>query len=149
MIVLDRECTQTYSCVAEAEAILLKHEESQRTKCSYAFQKLISIYQRCSTAGWDGRSAQPVSLMSLRGATLFLVTVPESFCCPVPGVCANGQISLEWRKQDGRLLSLAFDDKGYLNYIVFLPEGQEHCGAMPVMVGYNKTITDFLQKILE
>ncbi len=147
MIVLEKECSQTYSSVTEAEKILQKHEESQRTKCGHALQKLVSIYERCSSPGWDARDAEAVSLVGYRSAMLFLLILPEHFSCPVPGVCANGQITLEWRQRDGRLLSLAFDDQGFVNFVVFLKDGAELCGVQTVFLGYDDTITNFLQNV--
>ncbi|MBU4305623.1 MAG: hypothetical protein KJ893_08425 [Candidatus Omnitrophica bacterium] len=166
MIVLDRNDIQTYSCIVKAESRCVleaenvfkkqeieKHEE-QIDKYSKPFdknfqtiQRLISIKDARLEPGWDGKDARPVSLISFKNAVIFLLSVPERFASPSPGVCANGQITLEWRRQDGRLLSLAFDEKDQVNYIAFLPDGEMLGGTRPVVLGYNEPLIDFLKKV--
>jgi len=162
MIVADERNLQTYSSfekeycpVKEAESItstsaqlLLKNSyEEKSNERDTRKQKLVSIKDMRSKAGWDGFNAKPVSSISLKNALIFLILSPERFALPAPGVCPNGHLTLEWRQQDGRLLSLAFDEKDRVNYIAFLPDGEIVGGEMSVNLGYNETLTNFLERI--
>lgn len=154
MKLLYEEKGQTYSILAEkydsvreAEEVVKQHDNELFNKCFSALYHLITIKETHSELGWDGNNALPVSGISFSNAFRFLLMLPEQFKCPVPGVCANGQITLEWRQPDGRLLSLAFDDKGMVNYIVFLLDGERIWGVNKAFLGYNEVLSNFLQKV--
>ena len=163
MIALERAANQTYSsvvsgysCVREAEMVL-KIEDTNKIQLAkyvqpffnhfYAVQQLISIKEDRSEFNWNGKNAQPVSLTSLRSAIIFLISTPPRFKQPSPGVAVNGQITLEWRRKDGRLLSLAFDDKGQANYIAFLPDGEILGGTRLAVLGYDEILITLLEKV--
>lgn len=150
MIILENfRISQTYSCVAEAENVLKDSDKKRLDQCGSAIEQLLRIKSTHSNYGWDGNNAQPVTLPSFRNALMFLLTVPERFPCPVPGIGADGQITLEWRRRDGRLLSLAFDERNLMNFIAFLRDDEIVYGTRPIWLGYNKTLIELLNKVFE
>jgi len=111
---------------------------------SSALERLERIKEDCSVSGWDGEDAKEVSLLSYNNARHWLQKAPAGIGAPDPGVNVRGQMTLEWRQRDGRLLSLTFDDQGYLHYIVF--SGFEKIyGNMPVSLGYTEKLKSFLE----
>jgi hypothetical protein len=112
-----------------------------------AVQRLERIKKDCADAGWDGEEARGISLTSYENAKIFLSMVPLGIISPDPGIDTEGQVTLEWRRQDGRLLSLTFDDEGTVHYIVFL-KSEKFYVKRPVNLGYSEKLKDFLQDIL-
>lgn len=144
----------SYSCGAE---IINKTQQELDNKikesnglcegCFSAWQRLERLKNVSSTRGWDGEDAEPVSLASYNNARRFLSEVPLGIAAPDPGVDVKGQMTLEWRQSDGRLLSLTFDELGNVHYIVFL--GFERIyGMRPVSLGYSEQLKDFLENVI-
>ena len=113
-----------------------------------ALQRLERIKEDCSSPGWDGEDAQVVNLVSYNNAKRFLSTVPLGIVAPDPGIDIKGQMTLEWRRSDGRLLSLTFDDQHYVHYIVFL-KSERFYAKRPISLGYSDKLKDFLEDVIK
>ena len=113
-----------------------------------ALQRIERIKEDCSSPGWDGEDAQAVSLASYNNAKRFLSTVPLGIVAPDPGVDVKGQMTLEWRRFDGRLLSLTFDDQEYVHYIVFLGS-EKFYAKSPISLGYSEKLKDLLEDVIK
>lgn len=153
MILLD----SPYSCSSqEIEEIVkvqqeldnkMKESNSLREGFLSALQRLERLKDAAAIKGWDGEDAEAVSLISYNYAKWFLVEAPLGIIAPDPGVDINGQMTLEWRRSDGRLLSLTFDDRGNVHYIFFL-KAERIYGTRPVSLGYSDKLKDFLEDII-
>lgn len=154
MILLD----SSYSCSAqEIEEIIkvqqeldsmIKESNTLREGFLSALQRLERLKEASSEKGWDGEEAEAVNLTSYNYAKWFLSVVPLGIIAPDPGIDVNGQISLEWRRSDGRLLSLTFDERGNVHYIYFL-KAEKIYGVRPVSWGYSEKLKDFLEDIIK
>lgn len=113
-----------------------------------ALQRLERIKEDCTSPGWDGEDAQAVNLASYNIAKRFLSTVPLGIVAPDPGIDVKGQMTLEWRRPDGRLLSLTFDGQEYVHYIVFL-KSERFYAKRPSSLGYSDKLKDFLEDIIK
>ena len=121
------------------------HSLSQGTFASS--QRLERIKEDCSSPEWDGEDALAVSKTSFNNAREFLSDVPLGICAPDPGIDAKGFMTLEWRRSDGRLLSLTFDDKDNVHMLVFL-KIERFYGSLPVSSGYSGKLKYFLEDII-
>ena len=154
MILLD----SPYSCSAQEieEVVKVQYELDSKMKESNslregflsALQRLERLKEASSIKGWDGEEAEAASLTSYNYARWFLTEVPLGIIAPDPGIDVNGQMTLEWRRSDGRLLSLTFDDKGNVHYILFLKADKIY-GVRPVSLGYSDKLKDFLEDIIK
>lgn len=138
---------QDYDCVREAEEIVSQDEEARFIRRTPGLQQLFLIQDICSKPGWDGRNAVPISKTSLKNALIFLLSFPEEFSCPSLGATPNGQVTLEWRQRDGRLLSFAFNDEDQVSFILFLRNGEKFWGEQSALLGYTDLFIDFLRKV--
>ena len=153
MILLD----STYSCSSkEIEEILkVRQELDSKMKESNslsegflpALQRLERLKNAASVKGWDGEEAEAASLTSYNNAKWFLYSTPVGIIAPDPGIDVNGQITLEWRKTDGRLLSLTFDNRDNVHYI-FFSRAEKIYGVRPISLGYSDKLKDFLEDII-
>lgn len=145
----------TYSCGAEQEVNKLQQEADSKLKESNslcvglfsAHERLERLKDSCANSGWDGEDAQAVSQVSYDNAKSWLLRMPAGIEAPDPGVNVRGQITLEWRRDDGRLLSLAFDDQGEVHYIVFL-RFEKFYSNMHASLGYTEKLRNFLEDIV-
>lgn len=153
MILID----PSYSCGADAvQEIISKQEEvdilmknDAYTFCE-GFQSALQRFERIKDAssvdGWDGEDAKAVTPRSCYNAKQFLLKTPLGIAAPDPGVDVNGQMTLEWRRSDGRLLSLTFDDRDNVHCIVFLGPEKIYINK-PASLGYSGKLKDFLEEI--
>jgi hypothetical protein len=59
--------------------------------------ELADIVQKCSSAGWDGYDAEPVSDESKIAALQLIEVLPEFILAPDVTPLPNGEIAFEWR----------------------------------------------------
>lgn len=126
MILLDSSCScnaQEIEGVAKVQQELdsrMQESNTLREGLISALLRLERLKDASSVGGWDGEEAEAVSLDSYNYARWFLSMVPLGVIAPDPGIDINGHMTLEWRRPDGRLLSLTFDDQGNIHCICFL-----------------------------
>lgn len=126
---------------------LLRESDSLSEGWNSSWQRLEIISENCSIPGWDGENAKAISTISYNNARHFLTCVPFGIVAPDPGVDIDGRMTLEWRRPDGRLLSLTFDADGNLHYIVFF-EFQKFYAIAPISLGYSGKLRDCLQDVI-
>jgi len=148
----------SYSCSSQEieEIVQVQQELDSKMKESNslsegwlpALQRLERLKNAASVNGWDGEGAQAISLTSYNNAKWFLYSIPVGIMAPDPGVDVNGQMTLEWRKADGRLLSLTFDDRDNVHYICFL-RAEKIYSVRPISLGYSEALEYFLEDIIK
>jgi len=86
----------------------LGHQES--------LEELGEVWDECRHANWDGYNALPVAQETLCGTYQLIASLPLGF--PRPSISAepDGQLTLEWRKSPGRVLSVSVAPDGLLHY---------------------------------
>ena len=74
------------------------------------------LLSECSEKGWDGYSAEPLSITAYAGALRFLQMWPPSFPTPEVVPEPDGSIGLEWYKSRGNVFIISFDGSSSLAY---------------------------------
>ena len=78
------------------------------------------VRQSCSTPGWDGYGAEPVTLATVEQACAFAGTFPPDLPVPTVGIEADGHITFEWYRTPQEVLSVSVDATGTLYYAALL-----------------------------
>ena len=86
--------------------------EERRQPISFSWRntlrdELDEILQDCSSRGWDGYDAEPVSVESAAVAQEFLDLLPDNSQVPNLVPEPNGEIALEWRTGDQKYFSVS------------------------------------------
>lgn len=81
-----------------------------------AISTLWRLYNECSTEGWDGYDARPMSLAAAHAAVDLIRALPEGI--PMPELTAenDGAISLDWACGRNRCLSISTNGTERLAY---------------------------------
>lgn len=154
MILLESSCSYSATAIEETNKEQQKVDSKMKESnglcegCFSALQRLERLKNACLAMGWDGEEAKVVSLISHNNAWQFLFDLPLGIIAPDPGIDVNGQMTLEWRRSDGRLLSLTFDDQWNVHYIAFLGSDKIY-GTRPVSSGYSDKLKDFLEDVIK
>lgn len=88
------------------------------------------LYGTCREAGWDGRSASPMSGKCLRTALAFAGKVPPSFPPPSAAVLPCGTLELEWSGGSSSVVKIRFKRDGSASYEA-VKQGKLRSGKMP------------------
>lgn len=92
--------------------LICDYREERRRQASLAWKDILDgevfeIFGSCSDQGWDGNGAEPISPQSAAGALMVIEGLPEGMRLPAVVPEPDGDISFEWRAEDGRQLSLS------------------------------------------
>lgn len=90
------------------------------------FQQLNEIYEECSSAGWDGERAKPISGEVLQCAETFLKSFPLGIEAPEVGAETDGAITLEWYRSPNRVISISINPDGWLYYAAIIGAARRH-----------------------
>ena len=90
------------------------------------FQQLNEIYEECSSAGWDGERAKPISGEVLQCAETFLKSFPLGIEAPEVGAETDGAITLEWYRSPNRVISISINPGGWLYYAAIIGAARRH-----------------------
>ena len=90
-------------------------------------ERLRSISRQASTPDWDGYGAKPISRGTL-GMALALFGVLPKPPFPMPDVSPHpdGELAFEWYLGPGRLLTVAVNESGRLNYAAMIGQAQKY-----------------------
>lgn len=90
------------------------------------FQQLDEIFEECSSAGWDGDRAKPISSEVLQCAKLFLRSFPLGIEAPEIGAEPDGALTLEWYRSPDRVISISINPGGWLYYAAIIGATRRH-----------------------
>lgn len=90
------------------------------------FQQLDEIFEECSTEGWDGESARPISIEVLQCARNFLKYLPLGIESPDVGAESDGAITLEWYHSPSRVISISVNPGGWIYYAALIGAKRRH-----------------------
>jgi hypothetical protein len=90
------------------------------------FQQLDGIFEECSSAGWDGERAKPISGEVLQNAKTFLKSFPLGIEAPEVGAEPDGAITLEWYRSPNRVISISINSGGWLYYAAIIGATRRH-----------------------
>jgi hypothetical protein len=107
------------------------------------FQQLDEVFEECSSGGWDGERAKPISVEVLRNAERFLSSFPLGMEAPEVGAEPDGAITLEWYRSPNKVISISINPDGWIYYAALIGTSKRH-GADYSLMG----ISDDLLKII-
>lgn len=107
------------------------------------FQQLDEVFQECSSDGWDGERAKPISVEVLRCTKRFLNSFPLGMKAPEVGAEPDGAITLEWYRSPNKVISISINPDGWMYYAALIGASKRH-GADYSLMG----ISDDLLKII-
>jgi hypothetical protein len=107
------------------------------------FQQLEEVFEECSSAGWDGERAKPISVEVLQNAEKFLSSFPLGMEAPEVGAEPDGAITLEWYRSPNKVISISINPDGWMYYASLIGTSKRH-GADYSLMG----ISDDLLKII-
>jgi len=109
------------------------------------FQQLFEVFKECSSEGWDGEQAKPISVEVLQDAIKFLYSFPLGIDAPEVGAEPDGAITLEWYRSPNRLISMSINPDGWVYWAALIGTSRRH-GADYAMMGISD---DLLRIILQ
>jgi hypothetical protein len=84
------------------------------------YQQLGNVFTECSSAGWDGERAKPVSEEIALSAVNFLKSFPIGIEAPEIGCEPDGAITLEWYRSPNRIISISVDANDQIYYAAII-----------------------------
>ena len=107
------------------------------------FQQLFEVFDECSSEGWDGDRAEPISVDVLYCTIRFLNSFPLGIEAPEVGAEPDGSITLEWYRSPNKVISISINPDGWMYYAALIGSSKRH-GADYAMMG----VSDDLLKII-
>lgn len=104
------------------------------------FQELQKTFEECSSEGWDGWRAKPITKEVLRSAKIFLWSLPLGIESPEIGAEPDGAISLEWYRSPSRVISISINPDRYMYYAVVIGTAENHGKGSALFGVSNKTL---------
>ncbi|MFQ5687750.1 MAG: hypothetical protein ACE5GV_13930 [Candidatus Scalindua sp.] len=89
-------------------------------------QQLDETFEECSSAGWDGERAKPISEEVLQCTKAFLKSFPLGIEAPEVGAEPDGAITLEWYRSPNRVISISINPGGSLYYAAIIGATRRH-----------------------
>ena len=90
------------------------------------FLELGKTFEECSSDGWDGERAKPVSKEVLRNARTFLESLPSGVELPQIGAEPDGAISFEWYRFPEKVISVSVNPDGRFYYASLVGTRRRH-----------------------
>ena len=110
------------------------------------FQKLEEVYKECSTPGWDGEHAAPISREVVSYAQIFLQSLPLGIEAPEIGAEPDGAITLEWYRSTKRVLSISINPGGWIYYAALIGASRRH-GVDFAPIGVSEELMKLISMI--
>jgi hypothetical protein len=140
--------SETAKFIAEQREIsreLLQESNTLGFAAKGTFQQLYEVFKECSSEGWDGEHARPISIDVLECAISFLKSFPIGIEAPEIGAEPDGSITLEWYRSPNRVVSISINPDGWMYFASLFGSSKRH-GAEYAMMGISD---DLLQIILQ
>lgn len=112
------------------------------------FRELEEVFQECSSDGWDGERAKPVSKEVLRSTAAFLESLPPGVEPPQIAAEPDGAISLEWYRSPEKVISVSVNPGGEVYYAAIIGTRRNH-GKGSVRSGVSDNLLALVGKVTE
>ena len=90
------------------------------------FWELEKTFEECSSDGWDGERAKPISKEVLRNAIIFLESFRPEVEPPQIAAEPDGAISFEWYRSPEKVISVSINPGGQFYYAALFGTQQKH-----------------------
>jgi len=90
------------------------------------FQQLEETFEECSSEGWDGERAKPITEEVFQNTKTFLKSFPLGIESPEIGAEPDGAITLEWYRSSSRVISISINPGGWLYYAAIIGATRRH-----------------------
>jgi len=107
---------------------------------------LQAVATECSSSGWDGYNADPVSADTYGLASQFLKVLPSYSQPTSVGAEPDGHITLEWYHSQRRLLSLSISPEGMLYYAALFGTSKQY-GSEPFLGSVPQPIINMIHRV--
>ena len=109
-------------------------------------QELRKTFEECSSEGWDGERAKPITKEVLRTAKIFLWSLPLGIESPEISAEPDGAISLEWYRSLSRVISISINPDRCMYYAVVIGIEEDH-GRGPALFGVSDKILALIEEV--
>ena len=134
---VDQQRGEVYCLLQKSNALELVAEET--------LQQLDEVLGECSSEGWDGANAKPVSGEVLQCAVRFLCSFSLRIEAPEVGAEPDGSITLEWYRSPNKVVSISINPDGWVYWAALIGASRRH-GADYSLMGISD---DLLRTILQ
>jgi hypothetical protein len=111
------------------------------------FQQLDEVFEECSSEGWDGEQAKPISVEVLRCARGFLSSFPFGTEAPEIGAEPDGAITLEWYRSPNKVISISINPDGWMYYAALIGTSKRH-GADFSLMGVSDDLVEIISQVV-
>lgn len=109
------------------------------------YDEAMEIRKQCSTAGWDGYDAAPISAEAVVRTLKLIQTLPDTVAPPDLVPSPEGEISLEWHDVQRRMVSVS-PRADRLIWAAMMSDQDAQYGKAPLSEGWPKTLLDLLDR---
>ena len=127
----------------ENSFVILQKSNALGFAAKGTFQQLDEVFEECSSEGWDGERAKPISEETLQSAKTFLKSFSLGIEAPDVGAEPDGAITLEWYRSPSKVISISINPDGRAYWAALVGTRRRH-GADYAMMD----IPDDLLKII-
>ena len=108
--------------------------------------ELSGVWHESNTANWDGYGAIPVAEKTLHLTEAILEKLPQQVPLPDVGAEADGHMTLEWRNETDRLISVSVDPNQRLHYAAIIGQEQHH-GSVPYATTLPRSVMNLVLEV--
>jgi hypothetical protein len=123
-----------------------KDSRLEKTKLD-ALERLYATYSECSRAGWDGYDASAASYESYVSAKRFIESFPPKFASPEIAIDPDGEVSLEWYCDPGRVFSVSISANAELTYAGKFSLNEKTHGTVPFAGELPQVILENIRRL--
>jgi len=111
------------------------------------FQQLYEVFEECSSEGWDGERAKPISVEVVQCARRFLSSFPLGMEAPEVGAESDGAITLEWYRSPNKVISISINPDGWMYYAALIGTSKRH-GADFSLMGVSDDLVEIILQVI-
>ena len=130
----------------EAIFDILQKSNALSSVAEGTFQQLDEVFGECSSEGWDGECAKPISTEVWQIAKTFLKSFPLGIECPEVGAEPDGSITLEWYRSPNKVISISINPDGWMYYAALIGTSKRH-GADYALMGISDDLVEMILKV--
>ena len=110
--------------------------------------QLNDIFSECSSEGWDGYGAAPVTQETKANARLLIDSMPFYMLPPEIGAEPDGHLTFEWYRNPRCLISVSISPEGDLHYAALIGASR-YFGTEPFLGEIPLIIRDIINRVVE
>lgn len=136
-----------YTLETDMETSIGEVDFIRSSQMEEALKVLSEVYHKCLEANWDGYGSAPITYDSYLEASKLFRMIPSSF--PMPDILPepDGEIGLEWYRENDLVFSISFSGKNIITYAGLFGKNNEAHGTEYFTDSIPKTILDFLKRL--